>query len=139
MDSETNTGASQTKADAQTASRLLATLTDVDNLTQGHAAAIGAAARSMLALDAHKLLDVRTLLGVIIDRAQDLANCTNCMAEEAGANSIDEREREIAAQLWEQHHALHGDPCARALAQAARAEQAETDDPQSPPPPLRLV
>lgn len=100
-------------ARAQTEVQLLAKLTDADAMTQGHTESICAAARAaqiMLALDANALLDVRQLLNVIIDKAGDLANCVNCLAEEAGANSIDERQREASARLWAQHHALHGTP-----------------------------
>jgi NAD(P)-dependent dehydrogenase (short-subunit alcohol dehydrogenase family) len=93
--------------------QLQAKLTDADAMTQGHTQAICAAARAaqrMLALDASALLDVRQLLSMIIDRAGDLQNCVNVLAEEAGANSVDEREREASGRLWAQHHTLHGTP-----------------------------
>ena len=97
-------------ARGQTEMQLLEKLTDADAMTQGHTDAIAAAARAakaMLALDASALTDVRTLLGVIITEAASLGDGINSLAEAAGANWVDQRERDACALLWAQHHALH--------------------------------
>jgi hypothetical protein len=96
---------------------LRAKLTDADALTQAAADAIAAAARgaaAMLALDAHALDCVRHLLGLIVAQAGGLKNDINSIAEEAGANWEDKRDREASERLWAQHHALHGTPRAAA-------------------------
>lgn len=88
-------------------------LTDADALTQAATDSIAAAAwgaQAMLALDAQALDHVRHLLDLIVGQAGGLANDVSCLAEQAGANWVDEREREASRRLWAQHHALHGTP-----------------------------
>lgn len=91
------------------AERLRGKLTECDALAQRSSATIIAfsrAARQMLAPHPDALTQVYRLLASIEKYASELENRINAVAEEEGANWVDQNERALTDRLWAQHHAL---------------------------------